>query len=348
MASHSQYILVSGVNISGTPSEDSQSPYPDYMVLRHALNPIVIDPTTVKLNRHLLVRASLRWLGPCWAIALATLLSTQGRMYILATGEDVGLRIALLAKLLHLRLDLSVTCHNIATRRSRFFLRYLRVGTAVQQFKCLSQSQANRLLSQYSIPKDKVQLLLWHVDSKFFRPDKSVSIKRQICSAGMASRDYKTLVEATRGLEVHVRIAADSAWYRQRLDIQGERLPDNVDVGSCGNYAALRRVYAESLIIVVPLYDVPFSAGYSVILEAMAMGKPVIATYTRQVDDFIVDGVTGYHVPPGDVGALREKIVELLNNPETAAQLGANARTAVEQHYTLAHFAERMGIGATA
>lgn len=342
----SQYILASGVRVSGPPPEDDLSPYPDYMVLRNAVDPIIIDPITIKSNRNLLVRASLRRLGPSWAMAVAIVLAARKGGHILATGEDIGLPTALLAKVLWRRLDLSVTCHNIATRRPRFYLRFLHVGTAVRRFECLSRAQAGILLS-YGIPKEKVRLLHWHVDAKFFRPDPTIPVKRQICSAGMAYRDYQTLIAATRKLAVHVRIAADSPWYKQRLDIEGTHLPDNVDVGSCDNYAALRRVYAESLFVVVPLYDVPFSAGYTVMLEAMAMGKPVIATHTQQVDDFIVDGVTGYHVPPGDADALREKITELLDDPEKAAQMGANARLAVERHYTLAHYAERMGIETT-
>jgi glycosyltransferase involved in cell wall biosynthesis len=66
---------------------------------------------------------------------------------------------------------------------------------------------------------------------------------------------------------------------------------------------------------VIPLLDVTFACGYAVIVEAMAMGKAVIATRTQAPSDLIEDGVSGIYVPPGDVAAMRREIEKLLSNP---------------------------------
>jgi glycosyltransferase involved in cell wall biosynthesis len=200
----------------------------------------------------------------------------------------------------------------------------------------------NLLAGYPGIRTDKIRLFSWHVDHHFFAPMPDVPIKNQICSAGMASRDYATLVEAAADVDIDVKIAADSPWFRQKINITTEKVIPRVEVRSYENYQALRQLYAESRFVVVPLLDVPYSAGYTVILEAMAMGKAVIVSRIKQRDDFIVDGWNGLYVEPGNVTELREKICFLLEQPEEVLRLGTNARKTVEERFTLNHYIRRM------
>ncbi len=59
-----------------------------------------------------------------------------------------------------------------------------------------------------------------------------------------------------------------------------------------------------------------------VLLEAMAMGKAIIATRVGGIPDVVVDGVTGVLVEPQNSKALGKEIIRLLKNPEKSAQLG--------------------------
>lgn len=59
------------------------------------------------------------------------------------------------------------------------------------------------------------------------------------------------------------------------------------------------------------------------ILEAMAAGKPVVATDIRGCREEVVDGVTGYLVPVKDAGALADAIGRLVDDPELRARMGA-------------------------
>ena len=63
-----------------------------------------------------------------------------------------------------------------------------------------------------------------------------------------------------------------------------------------------------------------------VALEAMSMGKPVIAARSGGLTDVVVDGETGFLVPPGDPRALRQAMQFLLDNPLQRARMGALAR----------------------
>lgn len=70
-------------------------------------------------------------------------------------------------------------------------------------------------------------------------------------------------------------------------------------------------------------------------LEAMASGKPTVVSENGGLPDAVVDGVTGFIVPPGDVDALAERIVMLLRDPRLARQFGENARKRVEHHFEI-------------
>jgi glycosyltransferase involved in cell wall biosynthesis len=71
----------------------------------------------------------------------------------------------------------------------------------------------------------------------------------------------------------------------------------------------------------------------TVMLEAMALGRPVIATGVGGVYDVVRDGVTGLIVPPSDSGELARRIIELLDDPIRARTLGAAARKLVEREF---------------
>jgi glycosyltransferase involved in cell wall biosynthesis len=72
--------------------------------------------------------------------------------------------------------------------------------------------------------------------------------------------------------------------------------------------------------------------GYGVVArEAMAHGRPVVATRVGGLRDAVEERVTGLLVPPGDPTALRGAIERLLGNPELRQRLGAAAREKVRE-----------------
>ena len=71
----------------------------------------------------------------------------------------------------------------------------------------------------------------------------------------------------------------------------------------------------------------------AVIVEAMACGKPVVATRVGGIPEEVVDGETGILVPPADSNALAEAMLCLIQNPQLAARMGAAGRRRAEQYY---------------
>ncbi len=77
------------------------------------------------------------------------------------------------------------------------------------------------------------------------------------------------------------------------------------------------------------------------ILEAMAAGKPVIATDVGGCAEAVVDGETGLIVPPEDPEALAEAILSLLQDPGRAEAMGEAGRDRIQREFTVDRMVER-------
>jgi glycosyltransferase involved in cell wall biosynthesis len=71
----------------------------------------------------------------------------------------------------------------------------------------------------------------------------------------------------------------------------------------------------------------------NVLVEAMAMGLPVVSTDISGIPELIEHRANGLLVPQKNSGALAAAIEELLNNPELRRQLGRAARVTVCHHF---------------
>ncbi len=71
------------------------------------------------------------------------------------------------------------------------------------------------------------------------------------------------------------------------------------------------------------------------IAEAMAHGKPVVATRVGGIPELITDGVTGYLIGRGETGAMSDSILKLLADPELSARMGAAGREVVAAKFDL-------------
>ena len=78
------------------------------------------------------------------------------------------------------------------------------------------------------------------------------------------------------------------------------------------------------------------------LLEAMACGKPVIATRIGGVPEVVEDGVTGLLVAPGDEEAFAQAILRLLKDPVLRRRMGEAGRRRVERHFDQRELVQQM------
>jgi len=94
----------------------------------------------------------------------------------------------------------------------------------------------------------------------------------------------------------------------------------------------VERVMAAADVVVCPS---DFESYGKVNLEAMAAGKPVVSTNRGGPSETVMDGETGYLVPPGDVALLALYVITLLRDPALRAKMGAAGRAHIEKHFAL-------------
>lgn len=269
---------------------------------------------------------------------------------IFTDGEQVGLPLAFFLKFFNFgkRPHHLMIVHILSVGKKMILLDWLRLQSHIDTFFVYSTWQKQFIEKRWRIASNQVVFTPFMVDSDFFAPEQirgilelAVLDKPILCSVGMEFRDYPTLIEAVRGLDVQVIIAAGSPWSKRADSTADQEIPDNVIVRRFTQFE-LRELYAMSVFMVMPVYNVNFQAGVTALLEAMAMGKAVICSRTSGQTDVVVEGETGLYVPPENAEALREAIVQLLNDPDEAERMGKNGRLRITTYMNLSHYVDRL------
>lgn len=116
-----------------------------------------------------------------------------------------------------------------------------------------------------------------------------------------------------------------------RYKIKASNVANNVEFLGYISDDKLIKLYAASNIFVCPSI---FAEAFGiVILEAMASGKPVIATKVGGIPEIIDHEINGFLVEPNDTGELSSAIIRLLSDKKEMNRMGKNARKKVEEVY---------------
>lgn len=369
-ATSTRVLLVINARVSDTAREDISAgrwPRKDYFELQRALDADMIDLGALDKRRW--TRLVRRYAGA--SIAQALLAWTMSGRYdaVFADRETTGFLLAALSRLRRRRPRLTMIGHLLSHPKKRMVFHALRLHKTVDCVIVHSSVQQRIAHDVLGLPPRQVALVPYQSDELFWAP-RVVPLKKQIVSVGNEHRDYTTLFNATAHLDLDTVIVASSHWSKHNF-IAGSGLPDRVRIASYLTYQDLRQLYAESLFVVVPLYDVDFQAGITTILEAMAMGKAVVVSHARgQMDvvrdrrfcsrsdperltqsdwarrlgaaEHIAQGHTGIYVTPGSAEELQRAITFLVGHPEQAREMGANGRRLIKETMSLDQFTDRI------
>jgi glycosyltransferase involved in cell wall biosynthesis len=102
---------------------------------------------------------------------------------------------------------------------------------------------------------------------------------------------------------------------------------------------ALPAYYEAAEVFAMPSYAEGFGLVY---LEAMYHGKPCLAGNADAAREVVLDRETGLLVEPGNVAQTRDAVLDLLLDPARALALGQAGRVRFQEHFSNAHFAQRL------
>ncbi|MGH3613083.1 MAG: glycosyltransferase [Pseudonocardia sp.] len=150
-------------------------------------------------------------------------------------------------------------------------------------------------------------------------------------------KDHATFLRAARLVLDQVPRARFLVVGRGRLLPDMTRLAQELGIVDRVIFTGPRTDVADMLAMV----DVFSLTSYTIecfpmaLLEAMAVGRPAVCTAVGGIPEMIAEGVTGHVVAPRDPVALAARLVELLNDPERAREMGRAARERLESQFSL-------------
>jgi glycosyltransferase involved in cell wall biosynthesis len=133
-------------------------------------------------------------------------------------------------------------------------------------------------------------------------------------------RDWETFFEAVRGTGWRVEVITRP----EVLDRLA--LPAEVTVTPTVDRSEYLRRLSRADVVAITTHEVAYPTGQTVLIEAMALGRPIVATATRALAEYFEDEENALGVSPGDAVALREAIHRLMIDPELRGRLGDAAR----------------------
>ncbi|MCX8045095.1 MAG: glycosyltransferase family 4 protein [Desulfobacterota bacterium] len=141
--------------------------------------------------------------------------------------------------------------------------------------------------------------------------------------------------------EAVLLIAGAGEQYRQNLE-QGEttkKIANHVVSTKWLDGHELKSAYAISSVVVVP--SICFDSFPTAILEAMAAGKPVVATCFGGSRELVVEGETGFIVNPFNSSSMADRIAFLLNDDAVRQTMGETACRRVKESFSIINCAQR-------
>jgi glycosyltransferase involved in cell wall biosynthesis len=220
-----------------------------------------------------------------------------------------------------------------------------------------SLSLAGIVAQQYHIPLKRIHILPYPIDDKLFMPatqsnyESSTALTVLYVGRLNKRKGIYTLAQAIPrvaqaspkviflfvGPDMSVELGGGT--HQQELVKQLAQQPNQARVHFLPTQTReqLVSLYQASTVCVVPsLYDnLPFAC-----LEAMACGKPVIASAVGGLAEIITSGQNGLLVPPDDPEALADQLIGLLRDQERRRHLGQQARAYIEENLSCARIAQ--------
>jgi len=218
-----------------------------------------------------------------------------------------------------------------------------------------SEIGGKAIVSDLGVPSNKVELVRSGLDLAAF----SASTKRADIRSELGLNDNHHLVtfigrlRPVKGVEYGIKAFAVASVQHQNLRIalagEGEQLgylqdlTSQLGISENVTFLGVRNDLPDLLAATDSVLMPSLNEGFPrTAIEAMAAGKPVIATRVGGTPEAIIDGETGILVPAKDVEAMAAALSNLVDDTELQTRLGTAGRARAQQNYSLANYLSRL------
>lgn len=257
-----------------------------------------------------------------WSLARR---ARRGDTVVLGT---LGLEVAALALLVRAR---SPHCRVVvfdflAPRRTLPLNLGALINLVVHRFVVIRRGDVAMLKRRFATPAHRCVYVAWPVDVAAV--PREVSDGDYVYSAGWAHRDWTLLLDALGRCQLRAVIAPGPALVLE------SGLPQLVQVIDMPSPDDGRALAASARIVAVAMKETDLPSGPLVLLDALAMGKPVVVSDVNGTRDYVVDGVNALVVPADDPEAFAEAVNRLDGDTGLRLSLGARAQADVLRHHS--------------
>lgn len=284
--------------------------------------------------------------GGDFASVLASLRTANRADVVLSTVDTVGIPLMLLKRAGRVRPPLVYVAIGLPERLARLRTRRMRRLYAAALGSCAavvaySEQEAEDIRAWVDANggSARVGFVPFGVDARSLAPDGGPG--SGVVSVGAdPHRDFELLVRvAGRMPDVEFRIVT-TADHARALPSR----PANVTLESDLPFEEMRRRLVEARLVALPVRENSYSGATTVLLQAMALEKPVVVTRTSAIASGygLVDGENVRLVAPGDEEGFERALADVLRDDLHARSLGASARTTVERELTWERYVDRI------
>ncbi len=279
---------------------------------------------------------------------LLKVLSLHGRFDVIYAGTHRGLELVIFLRALGLIREPIVVWHHTAVvsspKKWREALSKL-FYKGMDRLFFFSEPLLERSLRTGKVAREKAALIHWGADLHFY--DKLREKRKPggyYISTGRENRDFVTLIRAfnrTRQVcEIYTTVKIGENDYREILRKQlDEPIADNVHLFFVETgYLELAEKVNDAKAVVICSFDRPYTVGLTTLVEAMALGLPVITTDNKNYPVDVAREGIGLSVPFEDPRAWVDAIDYLETHPEETEAMGRKSRSLAEHLYNLERF----------
>lgn len=285
--------------------------------------------------------------GGDFATVLSSLRTLNRSDVVFSTVDTVGIPAMLLARgrivrppFVYAAIGLPERLERLGSRRvERLYARALGAAAAVITYSAYETDVVRQWLRDRGV-EAPVEFVPFGVDAGALCPT-GIAPDIGVVSVGAdPHRDFDLLLSVARTRPDTSFAVVTTGDHARTLGVR----PANVTVEVDLPFDEMRRRLERARVVALPVRENSYSGATTVLLQAMALAKPVVVTRTAAIAAGygLEDGVNVRLVGPADGPGFGRALAELLDDDQHAAAIGARARRTVERELTWDRYVDRL------